>query len=65
VGSAPSPLVSAKMFDFGDSVVMTCLHQPHIGKPVHVSRLWIKRDDQWVMVISYQTSIQPDAAKVD
>jgi hypothetical protein len=65
VGSAPSPLVSAKMFDFGDSVVMTCLHQPHTGKPVHVSRLWIKRDGQWVMVISYQTTIQADAAKVD
>jgi hypothetical protein len=63
VGSAPSPLVSAKMFDFGDSVVMTCLHQPHTGKPVHVSRLWVKRDGQWVMVISYQTTIQADAAK--
>ena len=57
VGSAPSPLVSAKMFDFGDAVVMTCLHQPSSGKPVHVSRLWIKRDGQWVMSISYQTTI--------
>jgi Domain of unknown function (DUF4440) len=65
VGSAPSPLVSAKMFDFGDSVVMTCLHQPYTGKPVHVSRLWIKRDGQWVMVISYQTTIQAGAAKAD
>jgi len=65
VGSAPSPLVSAKMFDFGDSVVMTCLHQPYTGKPVHVSRLWIKRDGQWVMVISYQTTIQAAAAKAD
>lgn len=65
VGSAPSPLVSAKMFDFGDAVVMTCLHQPYTGKPVQVSRLWIKRDGQWVMVISYQTSIQAGAAKAD
>jgi hypothetical protein len=65
VGSAPSPLVSAKMFDFGDSVVMTCLHQPYTGKPVHVSRLWIKRDGQWVMVISYQTTMQAGAAKAD
>lgn len=63
VGSAPSPLVSAKMFDFGDSVVMTCLHQPYSGKPVHVTRLWIKRDGQWVMVISYQTTIQSGTAK--
>jgi hypothetical protein len=65
VGSAPSPLVSAKMFDFGASVVMTCLHQPYTGKPVHVSRLWIKRDGQWVMVISYQTTVQAGAAKAD
>ena len=64
VGSAPAPLVSAKMFDFGDAVVMTCLHQPYSGKPVHVSRLWIKRDGQWVMVISYQTAIQDGSAQV-
>jgi hypothetical protein len=65
VGSAPTPLVSAKMFDFGDSVVMTCLHQPHTGKPIHVSRLWIKRDGQWVMAISFQTTIQAGVAQSD
>lgn len=62
-GAAPAPLVSAQMFDFGDAVVMTCLHQPYTGKPVRVSRLWIKRDGQWVMSISYQTTIQAAAAK--
>jgi hypothetical protein len=63
VGSAPSPLVSAKMFDFGDAVIMTCLHQPNSGKPVHVSRLWIKRDGKWIMSISYQTTIQAGTSK--
>jgi hypothetical protein len=63
VGSAPSPLVSARMFDFGDAVIMTCLHQPSSGKPVHVSRLWIKRDGNWIMSISYQTTIQAGEAK--
>ena len=63
VGSAPSPLVSARMFDFGDAVIMTCLHQPYSGKPVHVSRLWIKRDGNWIMSISYQTTIQAGTAK--
>jgi hypothetical protein len=58
VGSAPSPLVSAKMFDFRDAVVMTCLHQPFKGNAVHVSRLWIKRGGEWVMSISFQTAIQ-------
>ena len=62
-GSAPAPLVSAQMFDFGDSVVMTCLHQPYIGKPVRVTRLWIKRDGKWVMSISFQTTIQAAPAK--
>jgi hypothetical protein len=62
-GSAPSPLVSAEMFDFGDSVVMTCMHQPYTGKPVHVSRLWIKRNGQWVMSISFQTTIQAASEK--
>lgn len=63
VGSAPAPLVSARMFDFGETVVMTCQHQPHRGKPIHVSRVWIKRDGQWVLSISYQTAIQAAPAK--
>jgi hypothetical protein len=62
--SAPAPLVSAQMFDFGDAVVMTCQHQPYNGKPIHVSRLWIKRSGQWVMSISYQTTMQAAPAKV-
>jgi hypothetical protein len=62
-GEAPPPLMSAQMFDFGDAVVMTSLHQPHTGKPVHVSRLWIKRDGRWLLSISYQTTIQDAPAK--
>lgn len=62
-GTAPAPLVSAQMFDFGDSVIMTCLHQPYTGKPVRVSRLWIKRDGRWVMSISFQTTIQAAPSK--
>jgi uncharacterized protein DUF4440 len=65
VGSAPAPLVSARMFDFGDTVVMTCLHQPYTGKPIHVSRVWIKRDANWIMSISFQTTIQDAPAKGD
>lgn len=63
-GTAPAPLVSAEMFDFGDSAIMTCLHQPYTGKPVHVSRLWIKRDGKWVMSISFQTTVQAASAKM-
>jgi hypothetical protein len=63
VGAAPAPLVSAEMFDLGDTVVMKALHQPFHGKPVRVSRIWIKRDGKWVMATSYQTTIQAAAAK--
>lgn len=62
-GSAPAPLVSAQMFDFGEAIVMTSLHQPYTGKPVHVSRLWIKRNGHWILAISYQTTIEAAPAK--
>ncbi len=61
--SAPAPLVSAQMFDFGDAVVSTNLHQPYSGKPIHVTRLWIKRQGHWVLAISYQTTVQAGADK--
>jgi hypothetical protein len=63
VGSAPAPLVSVRLFDFGGAVVMICLHQPYTGKPIHVSRVWIKRDGNWIMSISFQTTIQAAPAK--
>ena len=57
-GSAPAPLVSATLFDFTDAIVMTALQQPYVGKPVHVTRIWIKRAGAWVLAISYQTVVQ-------
>jgi Domain of unknown function (DUF4440) len=62
-GSAPSPLVEARMFDFPGAIIMRCLHQPHHGKPVHVTRLWIERDGKWVLSISFQTTVQAAPAK--
>jgi len=53
--SAPIPLASAKMFDFGDTVIMTAEHQRGSDKPVHVSRIWTKRDGNWLMAFSEQT----------
>lgn len=58
-GVAPPPLVWAQMFEFGDTIVMTCRHQPHGGrKPTRVSRVFIKGEPWWQMAISYQTTIQ-------
>jgi len=59
-GVAPTPLVSARMFDFGDAVLMTSEHKPDRGKPLHVTRVWIKRNGNWMETLSYQTSV--DAA---
>lgn len=57
-GSAPSPLVSAKMYDFPDAIVMTAQHQTGDHKPTHVTRVWIKRDGRWQMAVSQQTTIE-------
>jgi hypothetical protein len=56
-GVAPTPLVSARMFDFGDAIVMTSRHKPDRGNPLHITRVWIKRDGKWVETLSYQTAI--------
>jgi uncharacterized protein DUF4440 len=57
-GVAPTPLSSARLFDFGDTILMTSLHRPDRGKPLHVTRIWVKRNGNWVETLSYQTSIR-------
>lgn len=56
-GVAPTPLLSARMFAFGNAVLMRSEHQPDRGKPLHVTRIWVKRDGSWVETLSYQTSV--------
>ena len=43
-GIAPFPLVSARMFEFGDTMIMTSRQQPLRGLPLHVTRVWFKRN---------------------
>jgi len=62
-GVAPTPLTSARMFDFGGAVLMRSEHTPDRGKPLHVTRLWVKRDGTWIETLSYQTSVQSAAAR--
>ncbi len=56
-GLAPTPLLSARLFDFGNAVLMRSEHQPDRGKPLHVTRIWVKRDGAWMETLSYQTSV--------
>ncbi len=56
-GVAPTPLTSARMFDFNGAVLMRSEHTPDRGKPLHVTRIWVKRNGSWVETLSYQTSV--------
>ena len=38
---------------------------PRLAAVVSGPRLWIKRDDKWVMSLSFQTTIEAAAAKGD
>ncbi len=57
-GLAPTPLASATLFEFGDAVVMRSRHVPDQGKPLEVTRVWVKRGGKWVETASYQTAVQ-------
>jgi len=57
-GVAPTPLTSARLFDFGDAVLMRSEHRPDRGKPLHVTRVWVKRAGSWVETLSFQTSVK-------
>jgi hypothetical protein len=61
-GLAPTPMASATLFEFGDAVVMRSRHVPDQGKPLEVTRVWVKRDGKWVEVASYQTAVEGGGA---
>jgi hypothetical protein len=56
-GVAPTPLLSARMFTFGDAVLMVSEHKPDRGNRLHVTRVWVKRAGSWVETLSYQTAV--------
>ena len=60
--SNSNKIYDKRMFDFGDAVLMTSEHQPDHGKPLHITRLWVKRDGSWGETVSYQTSVKSAAA---
>ena len=65
---SPSPAVeSMKMYDFGNTVIMTALHAPgNAGKRAYAVRMFANENDAgWKIVLSAQTDIQspPTASK--
>lgn len=56
--SAPPPLVSARMFDLGQTVLMIAREQRPSGKPYFNTRMWVSRDGRWQMLFSFNTRIE-------
>jgi hypothetical protein len=56
-GLAPTPLVSGRLFVFGDAAVLRSRHDAGQAK-LEVTRVWARRDGRWVETLSYQTGVQ-------
>jgi hypothetical protein len=56
--SFPPELVSAQMFDFGDTVMMIAREQRPGAKAYFNTRMWVKRDGRWQMLFSFNTRIE-------
>jgi hypothetical protein len=54
----PTKLLTARLFEFGDTVVMTSQHQADNGQLLHITRVWVKRDGRWQETLSYQTAVR-------
>ena len=56
--SIPPKLLTAKMYDFGDTVMMIAREQRPSAKAYFNTRMWVKRDGRWQMLFSFNTRIQ-------
>ncbi len=56
--AAPQELLSAEMFDFGETVMMVAHEQRPGGKSYFNTRMWVKRDGRWQMLFSFNTQIE-------
>jgi len=56
--AAPQELLSAEMFDFGETVMMVAHEQRPGGKSYFNTRMWVKRDARWQMLFSLNTQIE-------
>jgi hypothetical protein len=56
--SFPPALLSARMFDFGDTVMMIAREQRANAKAYFNTRMWVKRDGRWQMLFSFNTRIE-------
>ena len=57
-GVAPTKLLTARLFDFDNVVVMTSQHVTDKGQRLHITRVWVNRDGRWQETLSYQTAVR-------
>lgn len=60
--TTPTPMVSARVFDLGDAVLIAAHEQPPTNKTNLNTRLMIKRDGHWLMLFSFNTRIEASQA---
>ena len=62
-GYVPMPVVDMRVLDYGMAAILISKHQPPNAKPVHITRVWIKRGGNWMEAASYQTRIEDAPAR--
>lgn len=58
VRSMPPEMISARMFDFGETVMMIAREHRPGAKSFFNTRMWVKRDGRWQMLFSFNTRIE-------
>ena len=56
--SMPPEMISARMFDFGETVMMIAREHRPGAKSFFNTRMWVKRDGRWQMLFSFNTRIE-------
>ncbi len=56
--SSPPELLSAEMFDLGETVLMVAKEQRPGAKTYFNTRMWLKRDARWQMLFSFNTRME-------
>jgi hypothetical protein len=60
--TTPTPMVSARVFDLGDAVLVVPHEQPPTNKTNLNTRLMVKQNGRWVMLFSFNTRIEASQA---